>query len=59
MSEKMISVQAMVTVRDNGIRHQAGEIFDMEESLVAAHVAAKQIRVAQVVTKPVVAPVQK
>ena len=38
-------VKALTAVMDNGVRHAAGDEFELERSLVAAHVAAGQIAV--------------
>jgi hypothetical protein len=47
MASVIVQVQAMVAMKDNGKRHNPGEVFGMEKSLVPAHVAAKQVRVMQ------------
>jgi len=42
-----VKVKALKEVKDNGVLHQPGEVFDMEISLVKPHKAAGQIALAE------------
>jgi len=44
MVDETVKVEAIVVVRNDGEFHQPGEVFDMEKSLVAPHVAAGQVK---------------
>jgi hypothetical protein len=46
MGIQTVSVEALVEVRDNGKVYPAGATFDMDKSLIAVHVAAGQVRLA-------------
>lgn len=46
--QKLVSVRALVRVRDQGRYNEPGEVFSMELSLVPAHVAAGQVELATV-----------
>jgi len=42
---KQVKVVGVIAVRDNGIAHEAGDEFEMEESMALAHQKAGQVRI--------------
>lgn len=47
-----VKVKAVTECMDNGVRHQPGEVFEMEHSLVEPHVKAGQIEIVSDKAKP-------
>jgi len=45
MTQKMVKVEAVKPVRNDGVSHAPGETFEMEQSLVGPHAAAGQVKV--------------
>jgi len=42
---KTVKVKGFVRVRDNGVTHAPGEVFEMEESMALAHEKAGQVKI--------------